>query len=100
MGVALHLACPLEKTPQTFTLPPHKFPKFQKADLRHLDSAIGFDAPQQVWTSPRSQPMAFGGIPQEAERMAHGNIITIERMFRTHLSIFLPCASDGDIHHY
>jgi hypothetical protein len=30
--------------------------------------------------------MAFGGIPQEAERMAHGNIITIERMFGTHLS--------------
>ena len=65
MGVALHLTRPLKKAPETGALPPQEFPKLKKADLRHLDAAIGLDAPKQIGTSPWSKAMAFGGVPQE-----------------------------------
>ena len=76
MDVALHLTRPFKKAPEAGALPPQEFPKLKKSDLRHLDAAIGLDAPKQVGTSPRSQAMAFGGVPQKAERMAHGSMIT------------------------
>src|SRR5258708_37090381 len=76
MSVALHLARPLQKAPEAGALSPQEFPELKKTNLRHLDPAIRFDPPKQVWTSPRSQAMAPGGIPHKAERRAHGSIIT------------------------
>ena len=66
MGVALHLGCPFEKAPEIAAFPPHELPELQKVDLRHLYAGVGFDAPQQVRTSPGGQAMAFGGIPEKA----------------------------------
>src|SRR5438093_11595752 len=40
-GVAFHLGGPSQKPPQVASLAPEKFPKFQEADLLHLDPAIG-----------------------------------------------------------
>ena len=71
MDVALQFARPLEEAPEVPPLPPHKFPEFQKADLRHLHAGVGLDAPQKVGTPPWSQTMPLGGIPEEAERVAH-----------------------------
>src|SRR5208283_6207621 len=75
MSVALHLARPLEKTPQFPALTPHEFPEFQKSDLRHLHPGVGFDAPEQIRTAPRRQAMTAGSIPQEAEDAPHAAII-------------------------
>jgi len=66
VGVTLHLPRPLQKTPETVALAPEKFPKLKKTDLRHLDAAIGLDAPEQVGAPPRGQAMALGGVPEKA----------------------------------
>lgn len=76
MDVAFHLGGPAQKSPELAALAPHKFPKFQKPDLRHLDAGVGLDAPQQIWAAPRSQAMTFGCVPEKAETMAHADIIT------------------------
>ena len=83
MGVALHLGCPFEKAPEIAALAPHELPKFHKTNLRHLHAGVGFDAPQQVGTSPRGQAMAFGGIPEKTEFVAHAAIIITNRPERT-----------------
>src|SRR5580692_5504904 len=75
VGPSLHLARPLEKAPQVTALAPHEFPKFQKADLRHLHAGIGLNAPQQIGAPPRRQPMALSGIPKKANLVAHAAII-------------------------
>jgi hypothetical protein len=72
MGVAFHLAGPLQKPPQMGPLPPHKFPELQKADLRHFDAGVSLDAPQEIGTPPGSQVVALGRVPEKAESMAHG----------------------------
>jgi len=71
MDPAVHRTRPLEKAPEVVALTPHEFPEFQEADLRHLHAGVGFDAPQQVGAAPGGQTMAFGGVPQEAETVAH-----------------------------
>src|SRR5580698_8303816 len=76
MDVTLHLASPLQKQPQFATLPPDEFPELQKADLGHLHASVGFNTPQQIGTPPRGQAMALGGVPQEAELVAHAAMIT------------------------
>src|SRR6202167_4004801 len=82
MGVAFHLGRPLEKAPETGALPPQKFPEFKKTDLRHLDAAVGLDAPEQIGAPPRSQVMALGCVPEKAEAIAHGSIITTSGAIR------------------
>src|SRR5258708_20881566 len=77
VGVTFHLGRPLQKTPQTGALAPQKFPKLNETDLRHLDAAVSLDPPQEIRTPPRSQTMAFGGVPHEAERIAHASMIPI-----------------------
>jgi len=79
VGVAIHLGRPLEKAPEAGALAPEKFPELKETDLRHFDAAVGLNAPQQVGAAPRGQAMAFGGIPQKAERVAHGDIINTRR---------------------
>ena len=74
MDVAFHLTCPFEKAPEIAAFPPHEFPKLQEADLRHLYSTIGLDAPQEVRTSPRRQPVAFGRVPKKTDRVAHDDV--------------------------
>ena len=74
MDVPFHLACPFKKAPEIASFPPHEFPKLQEADLRHLDSAIGLDAPQEVRTPPRRQPVAFGRVPEKTDRVAHDDV--------------------------
>ena len=71
MGVALHLAGPLQESPEMTAFPPDEFPELQKADLCHLDAGIRFDPPEKIRTAPRREAMATSCIPQEAERMAH-----------------------------
>jgi len=71
VGVAIHLSRPLQKSPQAGALAPEKFPKLKESDLRHLDAAVGLDPPEQIRTAPRSEAMAFGGVPEKAEGMAH-----------------------------
>src|SRR5271170_3604514 len=80
MSVALHLAGPFKKTPEAGALAPEKFPKLKETDLCHLDAAVCLDAPQQVGAPPRSEAMALGRVPEEAERMAHGSMITHVRI--------------------
>ena len=74
MDVPFHLTCPFEKAPEIAAFPPHEFPKLQEADLRHLYSAIGLNAPQEVRTSPRRQPVAFGRVPEKTDRVAHDEV--------------------------
>ena len=71
----LHLARPFEEAPQVSPLVPEKLPKFHKADLLHLEAAVGLDSPQQVWAAPGSQAMPTSGVPQEAEDGQHGKMI-------------------------
>jgi len=67
MDVAFHFARPAKKSPQVAALAPHKFPEFQKADLRHLDASVGFDPPQQVGTAPGRKAVSLGRVPEKAE---------------------------------
>ncbi len=53
-------------------LPPGKLPELQKTDLRHLHAGVGLNAPEQIRTSPRSEMVALGGIPEETQNVAHG----------------------------
>ena len=76
MSVALHLSGPTQKSPEFMTLAPHEFPEFHKADLLHLHAGVGFDAPEKIRAAPRGQTMATGGVPQEADLVAHSVIIT------------------------
>ena len=72
MGIVLHFCRPLQKSPEIAPLPPRELPEFQKSDLLHLYAAIGLDAPEQVRTTPRSEMVALGGIPEEPNDIAHG----------------------------
>lgn len=77
MDVAVHLSGPHQKSPKIVALAPHELPKFQKADLLHLDAGIGFDSPQEVGAAPGRETMAFSGIPEKTKPMAHADIITM-----------------------
>src|SRR5579863_6315478 len=57
-------------------LAPGEFPEFQQADLVHLYTSVGFDSPQQIRAAPRGKVVSAGGVPQEAEHVAHGDMIT------------------------
>jgi tetratricopeptide (TPR) repeat protein len=76
MGVAFHLSRPAEESPQFVALAPHEFPEFHEADLLHLHTSVGLDAPEKVWATPWSQAMATGSVPEESDLVAHGVIIT------------------------
>ena len=56
--------------------PPQKLPELQKSDLLHLHPAVGLNTPQKIGTAPGRKAMASGGIPHEAKRIAHAQIIT------------------------
>jgi hypothetical protein len=71
MEVAIHLCRPLQETPQAGSLGPQEIPEFQEPDLRHFDSGVGFDAPQQIGTAPRGDPVATSGVPKKAEHRPH-----------------------------
>ena len=93
MSIAIHLSRPLQKTPQAGALAPQKFPELKEANFRHLDAAVGLDAPQQIWTPPRGQAMAPGGVPQKAQGMAHAIHDTSGRggeYIRSHVKILSP----------
>lgn len=81
MDVAIHLARPPKESPQVLALAPHEFPEFQKANLLHLDAGIGFDPPEKIRTSPRSEAMAFRRIPQKANLVAHTGMIRTKTSF-------------------
>ena len=66
-----HFTSPQEKTPKIAALAPEEFPELQEPDLLHLDPAVGFNPPQQVWAAPWSQSMAASGIPQKSKHVAH-----------------------------
>src|SRR5260370_14794441 len=76
MGVALHLARPAQEAPKFVALAPHEFPELHETNLLHLDARVGLYAPEKVWATPWSQAMATGGVPEEADFVAHGVIIT------------------------
>jgi hypothetical protein len=75
MGVAFHFSGPLQKTPEISAFPPGKFPKLQQADLVHFYAGVGLDPPQQIRAAPRGEVMSAGGIPQEADNVAHEDMI-------------------------
>ena len=52
-------------------LPPEELPKLQKPDLLHLHPAVGLNTPQKIGTTPGSEAVATGGIPHEAQGIAH-----------------------------
>jgi len=76
VNVTLHFAGPSQEAPQVQALSPHKFPKFQEADLLHLDAGVGLDAPEQIGTAPGSEAVSFGGVPDKADRVPHGDMIS------------------------
>lgn len=76
MDVAFDLAGPAQKSPEFAAFTPHELPKLQKTDLLHLDAGVSFDAPEKIWTAPGSQMVSACGIPEEADLVAHGPIIT------------------------
>src|SRR6476660_3832397 len=76
MDVAFHLAGPAQEAPEFVTLAPHEFPELHEADLLHLHAGVGLDAPKKIRAAPGSQTMATGGIPKEADLVAHAVIIT------------------------
>src|SRR5919197_1377386 len=77
MRILLHLPRPFQKSPEMVALPPAEIPELEESDLRHLDAGVGLDAPEKIRTSPRSQAMAFRGVPQETKNMAHDLIRSI-----------------------
>lgn len=76
MGPALHLPRPTQESPKFAAFAPHEFPELEETDLLHLHAGIGLDAPEEIGTPPRREAMAPGGIPQEADLVAHDLIIT------------------------
>ena len=71
MDVPFHLAGPAQEAPEFVAFASHKFPKFQEANLGHLDASVGLDAPQKIGTSPRGEVMTLGRVPEEAEFVEH-----------------------------
>jgi hypothetical protein len=73
MDVMVHLTSPLQESPQALALSPEKLPEFKEADLRHFDAGVGLDAPEQIGAAPRGNPVAAGGVPEEAQHLSHWN---------------------------
>jgi hypothetical protein len=69
--MVLHLRRPLKESPQISTLSPGKFPELQKADLLHLNSAVGLDSPKQIPAAPRGQVMTTSSVPQKSHDINH-----------------------------
>src|SRR5438067_1353355 len=69
--VAIHLRRPLQEALQVGALAPHESPKFQEADLAHLEAAVGLDAPLQIRTAPGSEAVAASGAPEKAQDVFH-----------------------------
>ena len=61
--VVFHLRCPLQEAQQLFSLAQQESPEFKKADLVHLEAAIGFHAPAQVGAAPGREAVSARGIP-------------------------------------
>ena len=68
----VHFARPLQETPQIAAFSPEKFPELNKADLLHLQAAIGLNAPEQIRAAPGRQAMAASRVPHETEDGEHG----------------------------
>lgn len=75
MDITIHLGRPFQKAPEIVSLSPKECPKFQEADLLHLDACVGLDAPQQVGTAPGRDAMAAGGVPEEAKHGPHLRLV-------------------------
>lgn len=71
----LHFTRPHEEAPQVAALAPEKFPELQESDLLHLQAAIGLNAPQQIRTPPRRQPMSACRVPRKAQYGEHKKMI-------------------------
>lgn len=75
MDVVFHLAGPAQESPEVAAFSPHKFPELKEADLFHLDSGVGFDAPEKIGTAPGGEAMSLGGVPEKADAVPHAGII-------------------------
>ena len=84
MTVVFHFCCPLHESPKVAALSPHELPEFEKADLSHLHTAVGFDPPQQVGTAPRREAVPTRRIPEEAEDIPHAKAIIITKALSMH----------------
>src|SRR5204863_9046365 len=77
--VVLHLGGPLQEAAQLLALRPDEGPEGEETDLVHLQAGVGLDAPAQIRTAPRSQPMASGRVPADAHDVPHGLSISPPR---------------------
>lgn len=71
MDIVIHLTRPLQEAPQALALGPQEFPKFQETDLGHFDARKGFDAPEEIGTTPRRNAVAARRIPYKPEHLSH-----------------------------
>src|SRR5262249_41882902 len=71
VDVVVHLAGPLQESPQAVAFGPQKLPEFEEADLGHLNAGVRFDAPEQVGATPGGDPVAASRIPEEAQHLSH-----------------------------
>lgn len=76
LDVTLDFASPSQEAPQIVALSPHEFPELHESNLLHLYPGVGLDAPEKIGAAPRGEMMAFGGVPDEADGVAHAVIIT------------------------
>jgi len=72
----LHLRRPLQKSPEVAALAPQEFPELDKTDLLHFQTAVGFNAPQEIGAAPRGKPVASACVPQESSYREHVLMIT------------------------
>ena len=52
-------------------LSPEESPEFEKADLVHFQTGVGFDSPAQVWTAPGRETMPAACDPNESKNFPH-----------------------------
>src|SRR5207302_4358568 len=55
---------------------PHDAPKFEEADLVHLEAAISLDTPAEIRAPPRGKAMAAGGGPEKTEKLTHSIVLS------------------------
>jgi hypothetical protein len=79
-GVAVHGGSPLQEADEFVALAEEESPKFQEADLIHLDPTICLDAPAQIRAAPRRKMMAAGGVPEEAKDIAQGSLSVFQSL--------------------
>jgi hypothetical protein len=70
-GVIVHGRGPLKEANHLAAFAPHDSPELEEADVLHLDARVGFKSPLEVRTTPRSEVVTAGGVPQEADDLEH-----------------------------